>query len=228
MGSDGGGSSMTVLSGRFQSTLPAWGATLNQIPIFAHPLISIHAPRMGSDLLVHVTMDIADIQFQSTLPAWGATEVTLRSLSTSNFNPRSPHGERPGPGYQLLRCIHFNPRSPHGERHNTMAGRCRWIHFNPRSPHGERPRKALTQTVMGYFNPRSPHGERLTDSVKAKRPQTFQSTLPAWGATLTDSERYDILKISIHAPRMGSDKKQLRSCKEASYFNPRSPHGERL
>ena len=33
----------------------------------------------------------------------------------------------------------------------------------------------------------------------------FQSTLPAWGATITLFYIYSTFSISIHAPRMGSD-----------------------
>ena len=55
------------------------------------------------------------------------------------------------------------------------------------------------------FNPRSPHGERLTPATQAKAQLTFQSTLPAWGATP--------LNIVLAMPLI--------------HFNPRSPHGER-
>ena len=34
-----------------------------------------------------------------------------------------------------------------------------------------------------YFNPRSPYGERLGADDKPKEPETFQPTLPVWGAT---------------------------------------------
>mgnify|MGYP007128232269 CR=1 FL=1 len=34
--------------------------------------------------------------------------------------------------------------------------------------------------------------------------------------------------ISIHAPRTGSDAVEQRTNLGAGYFNPRSPHGERL
>ena len=34
----------------------------------------------------------------------------------------------------------------------------------------------------------------------------FQSTLPAWGATAAYFDFVRSLKISIHAPRMGSDR----------------------
>ena len=57
---------------------------------------------------------------------------------------------------------------------------------------------------------------------------TFQSTLPARGATL-GSERSALgSPISIHAPRTGSDLIFLHLRTVNNYFNPRSPHGERL
>ena len=60
-------------------------------------------------------------------------------------------------------------------------------------------------------------------------PLRFQSTLPAWGATARDFKSpRDLVVISIHAPRMGSDNNgDYEPCVHA-HFNPRSPHGERL
>ncbi len=55
----------------FQSTLPARGATLRRCRFPFRFLISIHAPRTGSD---------------------GSTTTAL--ATTFYFNPRSPHGER--------------------------------------------------------------------------------------------------------------------------------------
>ena len=56
----------------FQSTLPARGATF-LLPIFQHTtIISIHAPREGSDY-GFTSNFILDFTFQSTLPARGAT-----------------------------------------------------------------------------------------------------------------------------------------------------------
>ena len=100
-----------------------------------------------------------------------------------------------------------------------------------------------------HFNPRSPHGERLFINSRKSFASGFQSTLPARGATPThdfqscalhisihaprtgsDSDLLDKfmgLDISIHAPRTGSDDTPPPSAPPASYFNPRSPHGER-
>ena len=78
------------------------------------------------------------------------------------------------------------------------------------------------------FNPRSPCGERLGDFVLFFCCMLFQSTLPVWGATsgilLLRSGQ---VKISIHAPRVGSDGPLCLRCCCHSNFNPRSPCGER-
>ena len=142
--------------------------------------------------------------------------------------------------------------SPHGERlywtYLSKSSR----YFNPRSPNGERPCPvAALYSVNRYFNPRSPHGERLRADAKAATMPTFQSTLPARGATRWTRWTRRFLSISIHAPRTGSDADgcaQGDSARSISIhaprtgsdgvighkrfsqidFNPRSPHGERL
>ena len=104
-------------NGKFQSTLPVWGATLRMVLRLPHILISIHAPRVGSDALI----------------------VATKSRD-KYFNPRSPCGERHR-RYGAGRCRrhHFNPRSPCGERRLFRCSFRRLIQdFNPRSPCGER------------------------------------------------------------------------------------------
>ena len=102
---------------RFQSTLPARGATESACRNENAGNISIHAPRTGSDQ-GDLDKETRLKLFQSTLPARGATLAGCDGApSPKDFNPRSPHGERRGaacvvgnePGY-------FNPRSPCGER----------------------------------------------------------------------------------------------------------------
>ena len=55
----------------------------------------------------------------------------------------------------------------------------------------------------------------------------FQSTLPVGGATFIGIEVKCPGKISIHAPRGGSDFKPERMFIYGNDFNPRSPWGER-
>ena len=81
-------------------------------------IISIHAPRMGSDRPTNILW---------TSPIY--------------FNPRSPHGERQSAvSWSSSIPSDFNPRSPHGERRCTRRLDIQQNqYFNPRSPHGERP-----------------------------------------------------------------------------------------
>ena len=103
-------------TGRFQSTLPARGATQASRAGVPKSAISIHAPRTGSDEV-------------------GGENVTVHD----DFNPRSPHGERLLPGATVRRLPKISIHAPRtgsddaqpacgGQRHD----------FNPRSPHGER------------------------------------------------------------------------------------------
>ena len=100
----------------FQSTLPVWGATVRYDHSYSQGLVSIHAPRVGSDL-----------PFRS-----------LRSC-LSCFNPRSPCGERRAKDLERLpETESFNPRSPCGERPEAWGSGPTDPGFNPRSPCGER------------------------------------------------------------------------------------------
>ena len=79
----------------FQSTLPAWGATLSHCKnILALQRFQSTLPAWGA---THNTVTGLRfrIRFQSTLPAWGATANNGGNLAHTYFNPRSPHGERP-------------------------------------------------------------------------------------------------------------------------------------
>ena len=143
VGSDGSPCPSVRPGGKFQSTLPVWGATgqqykvsglrphfnprspcgerlclkLDFVPLW---LISIHAPRVGSD----------SGRFISTGVRW---DISI-------------HAPRVGSDFQLLLCnkrfADFNPRSPCGERLlGEQPRREALINFNPRSPCGERPRR---------------------------------------------------------------------------------------
>ena len=78
------GKYITIGVHRFQPTLPARGATLVITRLMPYSVISTHAPRTGSDIATFVSGSIA-----------------------TNFNPRSPHGERrrPAPGAENRQCI---------------------------------------------------------------------------------------------------------------------------
>ena len=218
-----------------------------------HPVISIHAPRVGSDCsgagccrpqshfnprspcgerLLPAVEESAVPEFQSTLPVWGATRILrVRWNRVRYFNPRSPCGERPlrqchGPGEVTQISIHA-PRV--GSDIPPRPWSTATPYFNPRSPCGERPHgsvKCISPIGISIHAPRVG-----SDSKRPKmptQPPIFQSTLPVWGATpmcLGPRQRRDYFnprspcverpdggdpepacgRISIHAPRVGSD-----------------------
>ena len=125
------------------------------------PEISIHAPRTGSDARKVIQSLLEEISIHA--PRTGSDLLCACDKSQNiNFNPRSPHGERP-------RCFARPPRNPSD--------------FNPRSPHGERHLLLPPCPHPRHFNPRSPHGERLNIDFLVYMVVVFQSTLPARGAT---------------------------------------------
>ena len=169
-------------------------------PLSAQWLISIHAPRTGSDAAARMTRQRG-----------------------ANFNPRSPHGERLPVGSQLAvsygisihaprtgsdpghggrahgahisihaprtgsdsrgptssrRWRHFNPRSPHGERRHCQRHPQQAADFNPRSPHGERRSWGSICAATGHFNPRSPHGERRWQHRRSSMRRNFNPRSP--------------------------------------------------
>ena len=188
----------------FQSTLPGWGATDRGQAGDDRNGISIHAPRMGSDPRAHVQRVRSAISIHA--PRMGSDwRCRAGSCPTSYFNPRSPDGER--------------------RRH--MAANQQSLYFNPRSPDGERHLRVLRVFHPCHFNPRSPDGERLGSAHVSIFPQIFQSTLPGWGATRPRGCIGADSPISIHAPRMGSDRAQSERHEPDSDFNPRSPDRER-
>ena len=73
------------------------------------------------------------------------------------------------------------------------------------------------------FNPRSPHGERPPRTCGLSVCASFQSTLPARGATKSRAEQKRAAQISIHAPRTGSDAPSLRPRRFMEQFQSTLP-----
>ena len=168
--------------------------------------ISIHAPRTGSDFLTPVL-----------------------TTSHDDFNPRSPHGER------LPTCVAVSSATPF---QSTLPARgatralmvCMIL---PRiSIHAPRTGSdisiALTAVVRLKFQSTLPaRGATWLSACKRRCNCRFQSTLPARGATRQGAQGGTGDRISIHAPRTGSDGNIIHTISSSDNFNPRSPHGER-
>ena len=257
---------------QFQSTLPLRGATIHAVVVACIRQISIHAPLAGSDFSAHYR-GFFQKKFQSTLPLRGATpdRVQLAHLviisihaplagsdmtrpriliSQSDFNPRSPCGERREFVVSNISSQQFQSTLP--LRGATRWCDCRWPHsvISIHAPlaGSDKSGKAIIR-YLRYFNPRSPCGERpfsfhlvqcLVDiSIHAPLAGSdvtngritvlsqFQSTLPLRGATIRSHDINPILAISIHAPLAGSDETCCWKSFVPLNFNPRSPCGER-
>ena len=153
-------------------------------------LISIHAPRTGSDAKSSCEASFCSA-FQSTLPARGATlSDWLLLQSNINFNPRSPHGER------------------HANQRNILQSRYISIHAPRTGSDYQRPSSLRTS---GYFNPRSPHGERRAPATSGRPREPFQSTLPARGATGCSPGQMPGLIFQSTLPARGATRQRRRN-----------------
>ena len=170
--------------------------------------------------------------------------------STSNFNPRSPCGERPNLlGTWWCRCIFQSTlpvwgatswpprpqRSPAISIHAPRVGSdatskrsawcCRISIHAPRV--GSDHDRQRPPSPGGYFNPRSPCGERLHLCRYDSPSRHISIHAPRVGSDAMIISHLSNQKISIHAPRVGSDNRSYIALWEPGYFNPRSPCGER-
>ena len=191
---------------RFQSTLPARGATVQRTFMSAKDIhfnprsprgerqchrpapvrswsISIHAPREGSD----------------------GSPQRLQKLH-QDFNPRSPRGERRHPHGPGVRHDHISIHAPREGSDTRFSG------VAPAIPKFQSTLPARGATGIGLL-----HATEMVISIHAPREGS-------------DDYRFKpsrISGISIHAPREGSDTGTPMSLLASMDFNPRSPRGER-
>ena len=148
-------------------------------------VISIHAPRGGSDSISDFSM-----------------------ILLVHFNPRSPRGERLELAEQHRHDVAISIHAPRGGSDNeVLENKMTDLVFQSTLPAGGATRNfAYGLPAQCDFNPRSPRGERPITSVDMWNIFEFQSTLPAGGATMRLFVADDTgHRISIHAPRGGSD-----------------------
>ena len=168
--------------------------------------ISIHAPRVGSDR--HLLRGPGGLDISIHAPRVGSDPLSSGPVASLNdFNPRSPCGERPAP-LPL-------PRSPPGFQSTLPvwgATTAAW---------GSVPTASVFQSTLPVW------GATALVAAQHRVVDLFQSTLPVWGATRHLGRGVAGRRISIHAPRVGSDKIWWASRTRRRHFNPRSPCGER-
>ena len=164
---------------------PRTGSDKHIAHILAILVISIHAPRTGSDTIFAIRHSARKL-FQSTLPARGATTALEQAQAQVVISIHAPRTGSDVPNFSSIwSTIGISIHAPRtGSDSYVLRERRPRGYFNPRSPHGERPKLVLNTILM----------------------KSFQSTLPARGATLLLALLSDGFCISIHAPRTGSDR----------------------
>ena len=234
--------------------------------------ISIHAPRTGSDITVTIAVEIHEV-FQSTLPARGATtpqEVTLTSKTFQSTLPaRGATADKrcnqlrkrfqstlPARGATVSAVYNFlyekfqstlpargatipteEMTDPDGisihaprtgsDAHGGKPASAR-RDFNPRSPHGERRTQVMTTSSSLTFQSTLPARGATMKQERASRICLFQSTLPARGATVSSNSIIKTKTFQSTLPARGATPTISGSLASSFDFNPRSPHGERL
>ncbi|AUD83539.1 hypothetical protein NRBB52_1485 [Bifidobacterium breve] len=120
MGSDCSSRCLRMTAPIFQSTLPGWGATWDSPSSFSGAKISIHAPRMGSDLKSFADC-LKPFLFQSTLPGWGATHEQRQHVphvEISIHAPRMGSDLIGGPGVAIVPAISIHAPRMGSDREN--------------------------------------------------------------------------------------------------------------
>ena len=113
---------------------PRTGSDIFSKPQTIDVVISTHAPRTGSDQRRQPRE--RPLHISTHAPRTGSDDCWYNgSIQIANFNPRSPHGERPvGRAGLSVGREDFNPRSPHGERRNVRQQCHAAVRFQPTLP----------------------------------------------------------------------------------------------
>ena len=193
------------LAGRFQSTLPVQGATTQIFPIFLANRFQSTLPVRGATMAASPANETDG--FQSTLPVRGATPQRGNHVQNAAI---SIHAPRTGSdilfsGGNINGAIFQSTLPVRGATRfftQIIKGFLISIHA-PRTGSDYQGNGRYPGCL--HFNPRSPYGERRLSLPREARPSLFQSTLPVRGATSTSMPTERFVKISIHAPRTGSD-----------------------
>ena len=140
-GSDADAAFHAQLAHLFQPTLPARGATNEQVVAKCVVLISTHAPRTGSDKILRAVFT-AHTRISTHAPRTGSDCRRIPVPTRRRyFNPRSPHGERRLALDILQRRAFISTHAPRTGSDPSFRRVARLdLDFNPRSPHGERPK----------------------------------------------------------------------------------------
>ena len=211
----------------FQSTRPVWGATAEASCGLHSFRVSIHAPRVGRDLLQADALRDKDVSIHAPRVGRDSGKTRTRQRKRS-FNPRAPCGARRAAACGVQYILVFQSTRPvWGATVRPLVGSRTTIV----SIHA--PRVGRDDLVSGkekpdwMFQSTRPVWGATFFRCPAGIAAMFQSTRPVWGATTRRSGFRDGCIVSIHAPRVGRDLLCFRPSPRNLRFNPRAPCGAR-
>ncbi len=189
----------------FQSTFPVWGTTIAGLRFQDLDGVSIHVPRVGNDQRARLSLSTQKVSIH--VPRVGNDTIGLHSYFAECW-------------FQSTFPVWGTTISPEFYKF--------WAEVSIHVPRvGNDHRGVWSNAWRWGFNPRSPCGERLDRRLPKQDSQSFQSTFPVWGTTVSWSCCVVSTSVSIHVPRVGNDCDPWRRWWKTWCFNPRSPCGER-
>ena len=168
--------------------------------------------------------------FLSTLPARGATEVTTMRYRIKYISIHAPREGSDAGLRPAAACIrYFYPRSPRGER------RCQFIRvvegaafLSTLPARGATDKNVHNRRGDGDFYPRSPRGERPAAARSWRRRAKISIHAPREGSDLAAGEFLTAVNLFLSTlPARGATDGDEVSHWSSSNFYPRSPRGER-
>ena len=145
----------------FQSTRPAWGATQVIPALGGGGVVSIHAPRVGRDIL-SVNCILPEGGFNPRAPRGARLPTSPNTSAASRFQSTRPAWGATQAQQELLHDVVVSIHAPRVGRDVALG----LLRTNTPQFQSTRPAWGATQTSCGLL-----------------RTLEFQSTRPAWGAT---------------------------------------------
>ena len=211
----------------FQSTPPAWGATgASSRPNRDH-VVSIHAPRVGGDIIGIVPI-VRGCLFQSTPPAWGATSNVQRENLPPLVSIHAPRvgGDRRYAFGDALKYVSIHAPRVGGDRPPTTTPRWSML-FQSTPPAWGATAELLHEVLFVLVSIHAPRvGGDLQHGLSRQR-HAVSIHAPRVGGDNSQTALRPASGVSIHAPRVGGDRRLQDSHRVDDSFNPRPPRGGR-
>ena len=155
-GSDKGGAQRRLFYPYFNPRSPHGERRALIMVVYGVWRISIHAPHTGSDFQRRIRGIAHLISIHA--PHTGSDKIKIPTKRHNNISIHAPHtGSDPAMQKGLPECTNFNPRSPHGERPTRLANVRRARKFQSTLPTRGATRRYRREGNMIFISIHAPH-----------------------------------------------------------------------